>query len=374
MFHGETCPHCAKMRLYLETELIPKYPSVKLHKYEVYYNYDNVKLLEKVEDKLNTAVDAVPFLVIGDKAIIGFSEASTPAEIEKRVKDCLESSCPDSVAAIVNPEVEPTPTPSPDTTPAPTPSDEEKKIINLPIIGEVNALNYSLPVLTVFMGALDGFNPCAMWTLLFLISLLLGFKDRKKMWILGSAFIVASAFVYFLFMAAWLKLILFLGFVIWVRWLIGAIAIGGGSYSIKKFFTNKAGTCEVTGDEKRRATFEKLREIVKNKSLPLALGGIVLLAFAVNLVELICSAGLPAVYTQVLALSDLAGWQYYGYILLYIFFFMLDDLIVFAIAMFTLQLTGISTKYSRASNLIGGALMIAIGLLLIIKPEWLMFG
>ena len=104
------------------------------------------------------------------------------------------------------------------------------------------------------------------------------------------------------------------------------------------------------------------------------MGGIIVLAFAVNLVELICSAGLPAVYTQVLALNEMAGWQYYLYISIYIFFFMLDDLLIFFIAMITLEMTGITTKYAKASRLVGGLIMLAIGLMLIFKPGWLMFG
>jgi hypothetical protein len=156
--------------------------------------------------------------------------------------------------------------------------------------------------------------------------------------------------------------------------LIGAIAIGGGSYNLKEYFTNKEGTCKVTNNQKRRAVFEKLKKITQHQSFYWALGGIILLAFAVNLVELICSAGLPAVYTQILTLSELATWQYYLYLLLYILFFMIDDLFVFFVAMKTLQVTGITTKYSRWSHLIGGILMIVIGLLLIFKHQWLMFG
>jgi hypothetical protein len=224
------------------------------------------------------------------------------------------------------------------------------------------------------MGALDGFNPCAMWTLLFLISLLLGMENRKRMWILGTAFIVASASVYFLFMSAWLNLILFLGFVIWIRVLIGVFALAGGCYSIKEFIFNKDGGCKVAGDEKRRKIFERLKLSVQQNSLWFALGGIFVLAFAVNLVELICSAGLPAIYTQILALNEMAGWRYYFYILLYIFFFMLDDLFIFFVAMITLEMSGITTKYAKASRLIGGIVMLAIGLMLIFKPEWLMFG
>lgn len=224
------------------------------------------------------------------------------------------------------------------------------------------------------MGALDGFNPCAMWTLLFLISLLLGMKDKKRMWILGATFIVASASVYFMFMAAWLNLILFLGLVIWVRIIIGLIAMIGGGYSLKEFIFNKNSGCKITGNEKRQKVFDKMRLAIQQNSLWLALGGIILLAFAVNLVELICSAGLPAVYTQILALNQMNNWQYYLYILLYILFFMIDDLLLFFVAMFTLQMTGITTKYARFSRLIGGLIMLAIGLMLIFKPGWLMFG
>jgi len=116
-----------------------------------------------------------------------------------------------------------------------------------------------------------------------------------------------------------------------------------------------------------------MKAVIQQSSLLLGVGGIIVLAFAVNLVELICSAGLPAVYTQILALNEMSSLQYYLYILVYIFFFMLDDLFIFFVAMITLEMTGITTKYSRASRLVGGLIMLAIGLMLIFKPGWLMF-
>jgi len=102
--------------------------------------------------------------------------------------------------------------------------------------------------------------------------------------------------------------------------------------------------------------------------------GFILLAAAVNLVELVCSAGLPAVYTQVIALAGLPSWQYYGYLLLYILIFMLDDLLIFFVAMFTLRMKAISSRYTRWSNAIGGIIMLIVGLLLLFKPGWIMFG
>ena len=250
--------------------------------------------------------------------------------------------------------------------------DEISEKIDLPFFGEVEVKSLSLPVLTIAIAALDGFNPCAMWVLLFLISLLLGMKNRKRMWILGSTFIVASGAVYFLFLSAWLKVILFYGMVIWLRIAIAAVAIASGIYHIREFWLNRSG-CKVTNDKKRQKIFAKLRAVTQRQEFWLALGGIILLAAAVNLVELVCSAGLPAVYTSVLGMSNLPGWQYYLYLILYIVVFMLDDLIVFFIAMTALRMVGISSKYSRWSNLIGGIIILIIGVLLVLRPEWLTF-
>ncbi|MDK2898989.1 MAG: hypothetical protein PWQ10_176 [Patescibacteria group bacterium] len=371
LFWGNGCPHCAKEKSYL-AETLPDYPDIVLNDYEIYNSQTNVRFMQEVADKLDISSSGVPLLIIGDKAFVGYSEETTGMAIKSRLDYCIKNICPDSVSAIVNSSVTNN---KPSEAQAKTELDNEKNI-NLPFFGNIDALNFSLPLLTVIMGVLDGFNPCAMWTLMFLISLLLGMKNRRRMWALGVTFIVASATVYFLFMAAWLQLLLFLGFVIWVRLAIGLLATVGGTYNLLDYFKNrdKDSGCKVTGSEKRQLVFAKMKAIAHQNSLWLALGGIILLAFAVNLVELVCSAGFPAIFTQVLSLSNLPTWQYYSYILLYIFFFMLDDIIIFTIAMVTLKATGISTKYGKFSKLIGGILMLIIGLLLIFKPELLMFG
>ena len=364
-FWAHGCPHCNDEKPFLE-ELEQKYSNLEVHSFEVTGNKENADLLKRVGKELNASVSSVPFTAVGDHYFSGwYNEQTTGAAIKEAVQCALQNGCYDTVGNLISP------------TTSGSKYQDEKKIpekINLPIVGEIETKDFSLPVLTILIAGLDGFNPCAMWVLLFLISLLLGMKDKKRMWILGTAFIVSSAFVYFLFMSAWLNLFLFLGFVLWVRIIIGLVALVAGCYNLKEYFTNKAGACKVTGSRKRQRIFEKLKAITQKKQLWLALGGIVILAFAVNLVELICSAGLPAVYTQILALTPMAKWQYYAYLLLYIFIFMLDDLLVFFIAMTTLQITGITTKYSHISHLVGGIIMVIMGILLLFKPEWLMFG
>jgi hypothetical protein len=246
--------------------------------------------------------------------------------------------------------------------------------IRVPLAGEVALRDLSLPALTVVLAAADGFNPCAMWVLVFLIGLVAGMRDRRRMWLLGGVFLFASAAVYFLFMVAWLNLLLLLGMIVWIRVGIGLLALAGGGYYLREFFTNPEAVCEITAPERRRRVLHWLRELARMDALWLALAGIVLLAVAVNLVELFCSAGIPAVYTQVLALSELATWQYHAYLLLYVAVFMLDDLVVFGVALKTLEVTGLTTRYSRWSHLIGGVVLIGIGAALIVRPEWLMWG
>lgn len=369
-FWGQGCPHCEHEKEFL-SELQSEYPQIAVRDFEVWNNSENRQILIDVGGKLNIEIAGVPFTVVGDKHFIGwYDENSTGTAIEEAVKKAIDSGCSDIVAPIVNPEIDPGENGSCGN----NGKTEIPEKINAPFLGQISIKSLSLPAITVVLGALDGFNPCAMWTLLFLISLLLGMENRKRMWILGCSFIGASALVYFLFMSAWLNLLLFVGFIVWVRIIVALVAIGGGAYNLKAYFSKEPAVCANAADPKRKKVFERLKKITLQNNFYLALGGIVLLAFAVNLVELICSAGLPVIFTQILSMSGLSQWQYYSYIALYILVFMADDLFVFFAAMITLKMAGITTKYQKASHLIGGILMLAIGLLLIFRPEWLMFG
>jgi len=157
-----------------------------------------------------------------------------------------------------------------------------------------------------------------MWVLLFLISMLIGMRNKKRMWVIGLTFIITSGAVYFLFMTAWLNLFLFIGFIFWIRIIIGVVAIASGIYHLREYYKNRNGTCKVIEEEKRVKIFDRIKYIINEKSFALAIVGIVGLAAMVNMIELVCSAGLPAIYTSVLSGANLSTWQYYGYMLVYI--------------------------------------------------------
>jgi thiol-disulfide isomerase/thioredoxin len=365
LFWAEGCPHCLKEKAYLQ-ELARRDPAVQVIALEITGNRENLELLRRAGAALNTEVSGVPFTVVGRRYLTGWLDgASSGRGLEEAVGQARQQGAPDVVAPLMSVPAPPVPAASGQPLP---------EILHLPWFGDVNPKYLSLGLLTVVIGLLDGFNPCAMWVLVFLINLLLGVEDRKKMWLLGGAFIAASGAVYFLFMTAWLNLLVFLGFIPWVRVAIGLVALAAGGYNLREYWSNRAGACKLTGTARRQQRLDRIKDFVHSRKFWLALGGIILLALAVNLVELICSAGFPVVYIQVLSLTPMPFWQYYLYLLGYIFFFMLDDMIIFGFAMITLQLLGVGAGYKRVSSLVGGTLMLGIGATLIFKPGWLMFG
>jgi hypothetical protein len=346
-------------------------PAVRVREFNIWEQAAHRALLQRVGAVLGADASAVPFTVVGGQAFSGYlNDATTGREIEWRVLECLARDCPDPVAQLMADAGA-----ARDEAVAGAPTRARlPPVLNLPVIGSIATENLSLPVLTLLLGALDGFNPCAMWTLIMLLGILVGIADRRRRWLLGSAFIGASALVYFLFMAAWLNLFLFLGMLLWVRATVGLLALAGGAYYLRQFALRRDAVCDVTQAPQRQHWLGRLRDLAQRHSLGWALAGIVGLAFAVNLIELLCSAGIPAVYTRVLTLSALPPWQYYAYLLLYIAVFMLDDLIVFFATLKALEVTGLSTRYARWSHLIGGLVLLVIGTLLLLRPEWLVFG
>lgn len=363
LFRGEGCPHCAAEEKYLESLEKIYGDEIEIKTYEVWYNEENSNLLEKVKEKLDYDTSGVPFTVIGSTAIIGYND-SISAEIKKTIDASLADENYEDVVSLIKE--------GKDITKKEEKKETEKKTI--PILGEINAKEVSLPLAGAIIGFVDGFNPCAMWILLFLISMLLPMENKKRKWTLGIVFLLTSAICYALFMVAWLNIALTAMQTTFIRNMIAIVALIGALVNLKSFIKSNDSGCTVTSDNKRKKIFVKIKKITKEKSFILALGGIIVLAFTVNLVELACSAGLPLLYTSILALNDLNAFEYAIYIIIYILFFLIDDIIVFILAMKTLEVTGISTKYGKFSHLIGGILMLIIGVLLILKPEWLMFG
>jgi glutaredoxin len=251
--------------------------------------------------------------------------------------------------------------------------DMGKYTLNLWFIGPVDLITLSLPMLSILLGFLDGFNPCAMWVLITLLTLLINTHNMRKVWVIGGTFLFVSAIVYYLFIAAWLNVFLLIGYNAWVQKIIGLIALAGGGFYLAEALGKDPNQCKVSNLSARQKTIARMKAIMSYSAWPAMILGVAVLAVSVNMIELVCTAGLPAVFTQILALNNVPDLARYGYIGLYILLYMIDDLAIFAVAVFTLHATGFTTKYKRFTLIFGGALMYVLGLLLIFAPEALTF-
>lgn len=378
-FHSDTCPHC-KEELKLLNDLEQEYSNIRIYKYEI--NTDNNgQLLLDVAQLFDTKVSGTPFTVIGDKVYKGFSYENGKAKFIRTIEYYSDNGYQDRVGEYIGNIELPTYSIGKDSQ-----GDDSKTIdeyieekesykLDVPIIGTVELKSLTLPVVSILIGLVDGFNPCAMWVLLFLISMLIGMDDKRRMWILGFTFLLTSGLIYLVFMLAWLNAATLLLSVNWVRLIIGLVALVGAVINLRSYIVHrKDNGCDVVDDKKRNKIFDKIKKFTHEKNFFIAILGVMTLAISVNIVELACSAGLPVMFIEILSMNNLSIVQQGVYIALYMLFFLLDDFIVFFIAMRTMQLTGFSTKYGKLSKLIGGILLLAIGILLIFKPEWLMFN
>ena len=364
LFHSETCSHCQAEIKYLK-ELEKEYDNLKIHLYEVDSNKKNAELMIKIKETLDIDSPNVPFTVIGNYYYIGYSDG-----IKDGIKELVDKYTNEKQVDVIKPIIENKELPDIEVL--------NGEIKTIKVLGhDINPAKMSLPVLSIILGTIDGFNPCAMWVLIFLISMLFNMKNKKKMWFLGITFLVTSALVYLMFMFAWLGIATsLLTKVSWFKILIALVALIGAFLNLKSYYNSvkKGSGCEVVDTKKRKKIFDKIKKITTEKSLILATIGVIILAASVNVIELACSAGIPVLFTNVLALNNLSQIQTSLYIYLYTFFFLIDDILVFVIAMLTLNIKAISTRYTKYSHLIGGILMLIIGLLMLLKPSWLMFN
>lgn len=345
LFYSKTCKHCHEEEEYLN-DLKEKYQDkINIYKYEVTENIQNKKIMQELKNTFDITNNGVPFTVIGENYILGFNETykeEFTTIINKYLSDNTDN----------------------------TNKNKTTENYNIPIIGKTN----SVILIAIILGFIDGFNPCAMWILLLLINMCISIKDKKKMITVCLTFIITSGLIYFLSMIG-LGLIIDLTTITYIRNVIAVLAIILGIYNLLTFIKerNKTG-CHIVKNEKRKNIISKINNILKHNNILLLIGGAFLLATSVNIIEMACSLGFPTIFLEILTINKIKGLLKILYLLIYIFFYLIDDLIVFIISIKAFSAKGISTKYNKYVHLIGGIIMIILGLLLILKPEWIMLN
>lgn len=371
-FYLPTCPHCHSERESFE-QLQQKYPELEIREYSI-EKKENLELLIKKYKEYDVPQDAwgrVPATFFENVYVIGFKENITDKQLDSYISQIIEK----RKEAEINPFDN-----QGDISDITTPVDDKTKI-NLPFVGEVNVSNFSPLVLAVVFGALDGFNPCAMTALGFLLASLVASGTRKRVLMVGGVFIFISGLVYFLFIAAWFNLFLALAYVKFITTLVGLLVLFFAFIVLKDYFSGViCKFCETKANkdfisETQKNLLLKMEKMTRAE-VPLlwSILGVALVAAGVNMVELFCSMGFPAAFTGILSDMGISRMSFYLYLLVYILFYMLDDLVIFLIAVATLSITQASQKYLKFVKLVSGILLLALGLILVFRPGLLTFS
>ena len=379
-FGRKDCKNCANLEKFLK-ELSTKRDDFEYVEHKIDESKEEKAFFDKTTSKLKL-VKGTPIIYIDGHIIQGFNTADTTG---KEIENLINSGKTKDKILTLKEYVESGQTGNlssngavctGDTVcevPGLTKGAENQVLVNIPIINKtVDLTNYSLLTMSIILGTIDGFNPCAMWVLVLFLTALIAVGNKVKMFRVAGLFIFAEAAMYFFILNAWIYAWDFVGLDKWVTPLVGIIGIAGGIFFIRNYL--KKGDmleCEVTDFEQRAKISKKIKDIANKPFTLLTALAIIGLALSVNVIEFACSVGIPQTYTKILQINEVPFWTRQFYTFIYIIGYMIDDIIVFGFALMSVNKLQLTTKYSKWVNLFGGILMIILGLIMLIKPSLL---
>lgn len=349
VFVREGCPHCADAKAYLP-QWAARHPQVQVWLRPVDTDPAARDELLRLSEQASVWPPGVPTFVYRGRLLVGFADAATSGpELDALVAATHNSAAPHTPASGPGP-VHAVETPW----------------------GALTVERLGLPLFTIALGLLDGFNPCAMWVLLFLLSLLVHLGDRRRMALIAGTFVLVGGAVYYAFMAAWLNVFLAVGLGPALRVALALLALLMAAVNLRDAWRDSGSFTLSIPDRAKPGLYARMRQVMATRSLPWALAGVAALAVAVNFVELLCTAGLPALYTAVLAQQALDGAAHHGYLGLYILAYLVDDGLMVGSAVWALSSRKLDATKARWLKALSGAVMLALGLVMLLRPDWLL--
>jgi hypothetical protein len=365
LYTRDGCPRCAEAKAFLAT-LSRARPALRIVERPVDTDPEARAELERHLRDAGITPAGVPAFVVQGRVLVGFDATGTTGE---RIQALLDARPPNDADA------DATPLPSTcgldEAAPCSEPADRSGDV-DTTLFGRLSVSRLGLPLFTVALGLLDGFNPCAMWVLLFLLAMLAGQRDRKRMAVTAGTFVLASGAMYFAFMAAWLNVFLIIGVSHAAQVALGLVAIAIGVLNTKDFFAFQRGPSLSIPESAKPGIYARVRQVLRADTLAASALGVAALAVLVNFVELLCTAGFPAVYTSVLARRGLSTWARAAYLGLYNAAYIADDVLMVTIAVVTLSRRRLTEIAGRWLKLTSGLVMLALGFVLLLAPELLM--
>ncbi|MFO0423368.1 MAG: glutaredoxin family protein [Planctomycetia bacterium] len=362
VFTRPGCPRCAAAKEWMPGAAA-RHPGFDVAYVDLVQDAGGRAVLAEIVKRHGVGGASVPVIHACNSVVVGFDRAETTGARIEKLLGKWTADCPGPVGEAIEGD-----TGDGDVI-------VEPSTIDVPMLrwldGTLDPSKMGMPLFTIAVGLVDGFNPCAMWVLLLLLSILVNLKDRWKILAIAGTFVFVSGAAYFAFMAAWLNVFEWIGYLRPVQVALGLLAVTIGTIHVKDFVAFKQGPSLSIPDAAKPGIYDRIRRIVNAENLPAAIAGALLLAVLVNVVELLCTAGLPALYTSILSQQGYGMAGRYGYLLLYILAYMFDDAImvtgvVWSLSRFKLQETG-----GRWLKLVSGSVILLLGLVMLFRPEWL---
>lgn len=367
MFGRDDCGFCKEQFKYLFDE------DIKYEYLNIVADKEAKELYDQVAAKHGIS-KVTPVTVIGETVLVGFNGEQTTG---KAIKDAIERAKYTDIRTVEDHIAR---APIQDIVTGGGCSGLEcdtntnQFVFELPFLGVVDLETFSLFTLSIVLGIIDGFNPCAMWVLITFLTLLSQAGSKKKMIFLAGIFIIAEAVMYNMILNVWYKTWDFVALDRYVTPLVGLLSIGGATFFLWRYHKNKEATlvCDITDLDTQMKTINKFQAVINQPITLASIAAILVIAFSVNIIEFACSIGIPQAYTKILEINMLTALERQWYILVYTLGYMVDDFIVFGLAIWGYsKLQAHGGKYAQLSLLIGGVLMLILGLILVFDPSLL---
>ncbi len=223
-------------------------------------------------------------------------------------------------------------------------------LISIPFLDiEVDIGDWSLIAISIILGLIDGLNICSVGALVLILSIVLALDSKKKIFFYGGLFILTSVLIYGGLVFIWGKLFeALIGQLEILRIIVGLAALAGGIYFLKEFwrFFRFGPTCQVSKSSLMSNATDRLKKVFQKpkQGLLLLTGAVISFAGIVTLVELPCSVGLPIAFSAILIEAEVSTYQYIGYILVFLLFYALDELIILTGAVLTKKIWFANSK------------------------------
>jgi glutaredoxin len=334
-FGSPTCPHCLAEKDFLK-KLKKDYPEIIINEHDFSQSIEKINSLYQEYQVPKNQQGLVPATFISNTFFVGFNDV-----IAKDIKNIITGEK----------------------------KDDSSGVMKLPFVGEVDIYKYSLPTLAIILGIVDGFNVCSLGALIIILGLVMVLRSRKRILFLGGTFLLVTGITYGLLIFIWHQFFSVISpYIKSMELLIGILSIIGGVYLLKEFFKSlkQGATCNSGGIiAKLSPKVEKI--FSSKKSIVVLLGVVILFAAAVTIIEFPCSAFLPVLFASILVEAQISLPSTISYMAIFLLFYMLDEIIIFLIAFFTMRIKIVSPKFINFFNLIAALIFLFLGTFYILR-------